>query len=82
MTADALFYLTDHKEKYRHADILGYQYRDFPQLFTGLDGFIELNEYDMGRAAAEQIVSRIRFPEQAQREIIIRNQYHSNLQPR
>lgn len=75
MTVDVSLYLIENNRQ--DIAVIGYEYRDFPQMIRHLHGYIELNETDMGISAADQIVNRIHFPDQAQKVIIIKNQYHS-----
>lgn len=73
MTIDAYIYILNHLNLYADVPILGYQHKDLPPLFYSDAGIISLNETDMGNAAAEQILKRIKEPLSAQREIIISN---------
>ncbi len=75
MTVDAYCYLTNHKAEYPDASVFGYQHKELSHLFLSDVGVIVQNEMEMGIAAGQQIISRIRDPKAPRREIIISNQY-------
>lgn len=79
MTADAYSYLYRHGNAFPNVQILGYYHHDLAPFFSPEDGIIMLNEKDMGRSAAQQILDRIKNPKQPQKEIVISNQYAADL---
>ncbi|MGI6003521.1 MAG: LacI family DNA-binding transcriptional regulator [Lachnospiraceae bacterium] len=74
ITLDACSYVLHHA-KSGAVPVLGYQHKDMPPLFYADAGVIALNEADLGRAAGEQILRRIKNPDAAQQEIVISNAY-------
>ena len=75
MSVDVCLYLMQHPDTCKDIKVVGYEYSDFPQFNDFMTGHIELNEREMGYSAAEQLLSRLRFPAQPPKEILIRNQY-------
>ncbi len=71
MAIDAYSFAVQNKDKYPNAEILGFEHKDLPHHFYSKLGCIALNEAEIGRAAAEQILSRLKNPKAAQKEIVI-----------
>lgn len=71
MTIDGFSYVFNHQSECTDVSILGYQHKDLPSLFYVNADVISSNEGELGNAAAEQILKRIKKPSAAQKEISI-----------
>lgn len=75
MTVEAYSYVWNHRTEYPDVSILGYQHKELSHVFSSNAGIIVSNETEIGIAAAEQILQRIKDPQGARREVLICNQY-------
>lgn len=75
ITIDVYSYVLNRHDRGRDIAVLGYQHKDMPPLFYSDVGVIALNEADMGKAAGEQILMRMREPDAPQKEILISHSF-------